>query len=60
MVVDDQPVGRGDAWRLSTIKVSAGNHQIMSMTGDTFGLMVYAYDDYVSYAYPGGMNLEKR
>ena len=60
LVVDDQPVGRGDAWRLSTIKVSAGNHQIMSMTGDTFGLMVYAYDDYVSYAYPGGMNLEKR
>ncbi len=60
LVVDDQPIGRGDAWRLSTIKVSAGNHQILSMTGDTFGLMVYAYDDYVSYAYPGGMNLEKR
>ena len=50
----------GDAWQVTIVKVSAGPHQIVSLTGDTFGLMVYAYDDYVSYAYPGGMNLEKR
>ncbi len=39
-------------------EVSDGPHRI---AGDQpFGILVYAYDDYVSYAYTGGQNIIKR
>lgn len=40
------------------IPVTDGAHTIEAAT--SFGLIVYAYDNYVSYAYPGGLNLSKR
>jgi hypothetical protein len=56
---EDIPIGSG-AWRLTILKISPGAHDIQSLSGDRFGIMVYAYDDYVSYAYPGGMDLTKQ
>jgi hypothetical protein len=56
---EDIPIGSG-AWRLTIVKLAAGAHDIKSLSGDRFGIMVYAYDDYVSYAYPGGMDLTKQ
>jgi len=40
------------------IPVTDGAHTIEAST--SFGLVVYAYDAFVSYAYPGGLNLSKR
>ncbi len=38
------------------VPVADGAHRI---SGDTpFGILVYAYDDFVSYAYTGGLNLD--
>ena len=40
------------------ITLTDGGHRIH---GDKpFGILVYAFDDYVSYAFTGGLNLEKR
>ena len=58
--VDSEPVGRENRWALTIIKVGEGAHSIQSLTGDRFGIMAYAYDDYVSYAFPGGLDLAKR
>ena len=35
-----------------------GSHTIVGQS--PFGILVYAYDNYVSYAYTGGLNLTKR
>lgn len=40
------------------LEVDPGPHRISSELG--FGIVVYGYDDYVSYAYTGGLNLTKR
>jgi len=58
--VDSEPVGRENRWALTIVGVGAGAHSIESMTLDRFGIMAYAYDDYVSYAFPGGLDLAKR
>ena len=58
--VDSQPIGSGGAWVLTIVRLGAGQHSIESMTMERFGIMAYAYDDYVSYAFPGGLDLEKR
>jgi hypothetical protein len=47
------------AWHRTVVRVPAGAHQARDMTRNAFGLMVHAYDDNVSYAYPGGMNMTK-
>ncbi|MBM64771.1 MAG: hypothetical protein CMH55_00890 [Myxococcales bacterium] len=41
------------------LRVDDGPHVIESAGGDRFGLMVYAFDSHVSYAYPGGLDLTK-
>ena len=58
--VDSEPIGSQNRWALTIIKVGAGAHSIESMTLERFGIMAYAYDDYVSYAFPGGLDLAKR
>ena len=58
--LDSEPVGTNGRWALSIVRLGAGQHKIESLSGDRFGIMVYAYDDYVSYAFPGGLDLEKR
>jgi hypothetical protein len=35
-----------------------GRHTLVSTDGQTFGLVVYGWDRYVSYGYPGGTNLQ--
>lgn len=42
-------------WKIFTVRISAGVHRIES--AQPFQLLVYAYDDYVSYAYVGGLDL---
>ncbi len=46
------------SWRVHHVDVSPGVHRIASANGEKFGLYGYGYDCDVSYAYPGGLNLE--
>ncbi len=39
------------------LRVPDGPHRVAG--DDAFGIVVYAYDDFVSYAFTGGLNLEK-
>ena len=55
----EEPIGQSD-WHLTIVEVSAGPHFMSNPSGDAFGIMVYAYDRDVSYAFPGGLNLLKR
>ncbi len=48
----------GTAWVVLHIPMEDGSHKIRG--GGPFGLLSYAYDDYVSYAYTGGLDLAKR
>ena len=45
----------GQAWESFSVALEPGVHQLESE--QAFGLLVYAYDDYVSYAFPGGLDL---
>ncbi len=42
------------------IEVEAGPHRISTPNSIPFGIVSYGYDDYVSYAYTGGLDLAKR
>lgn len=48
----------GQQWDLYNIAIDPGVHRLEA--DDPFGLIVYAYDDYVSYAFPGGLDLVPR
>ena len=45
-------------WEVFQVAVTPGVHTVSAAR--RFGLLVYAYDDYVSYAFPGGLNLQPR
>jgi len=54
----------GSGFHVMTIKLARGAHSIRSVSaanpsapGDRFGIYSYGYDDYVSYAFPGGLDL---
>ena len=54
----------GSGYASMTIKLARGAHMMRSLNavnpsaeGDRFGIFSYGYDDYVSYAYPGGLDL---
>jgi hypothetical protein len=51
----DQNLARGVA--RAHIPVDPGPHTISAQ--QPFGIVVYGYDDYVSYAYTGGLNFKK-
>ena len=57
----EQPRAIGDShWVRYTIRLSDGAHRLeSSQAGVAFAASVYAFDAFVSYAYPGGMNLSK-
>ena len=51
-----RPVGSRNRFEVATLSVESGFH---TLTGDVpFGVIGYGYDCRVSYAYPGGLNLE--
>jgi hypothetical protein len=45
----------GRSWEVFVVGIEPGLHQISSE--QPFGIMVYAMDDYVSYAFVGGLDL---
>jgi hypothetical protein len=65
LVLDDSPVDLGDAVAVpgadvvfKHIPIVDGPHRVQS--DRPFGILVFAYDDFVSYAFTGGLNLRKR
>jgi hypothetical protein len=48
----------GDSWEVFSVALEPGLHRLESPR--KFGIVAYAYDDYVSYAFTGGMNLVPR
>lgn len=63
ILLDGQPVaasgfsifGSG-AWKATRIAVQPGTHTIES--SEAVGVVVYGYDDFVSYGFPGGMKIQ--
>ena len=47
-----KPFGTKKTWSVARIPVAPGKRELAGEFG--FGLMVYGYDNYVSYGYPGG------
>ena len=63
VTLDDEPVNfdggtliDNTEWKVHTVLVESGVHHLEGTL--PFGLMAYGYDCTVSYAYPGGLNLE--
>ncbi|MEE2755753.1 MAG: IgGFc-binding protein, partial [Myxococcota bacterium] len=54
---DALPVG-GSNFVFKHVALTDGPHQMTARS--PFGIVVYAYDDFVSYAFTGGLNLTKR
>lgn len=46
----------GGAWVMARFPLAAGSHSLKS--DEKIGVLVYGWDQYVSYGYPGGMNIE--
>lgn len=64
LVLDGVPVDLADAERIpgsgvayKHLSLQDGAHTLVGRAA--FGIVVYAYDDYVSYAFTGGLNLSK-
>ncbi len=65
ILLDDQPVQLNDAvpvagsiLQYKHVVIGDGVHRLQGRA--PFGIVVYAYDDFVSYAFTGGLNLTKR
>lgn len=52
-----EPVGDSGAWETAVLTVEDGFHRLDA--DEPFGLVSYGYDCHVSYAYPGGLNVEE-
>lgn len=51
-----EPIGDGANWRVMRFQIGDGVHFIESDVA--VSVIVYGYDQYVSYGYPGGLNLD--
>ena len=51
-----EPLGDPASWQVARFQIADGTHFIQSDA--PLGITVYGYDDYVSYGYPGGLNLD--
>jgi hypothetical protein len=47
-----------ETWDIYNVAIEDGYHTMSSE--QRFGIVVYAYDDYVSYAFPGGLDLQPK
>ena len=55
---DFEPIGTGTFSAIRFL-IDDGSHEIVSTNpGDKIGVIVYGYDQYVSYGYPGGLDLK--
>jgi hypothetical protein len=52
-----KPVGATPGWATAIVPVTDGFHKLEADV--PFGIVSYGYDCRVSYAYPGGLNLEE-
>lgn len=53
---DWETVGSGEAWQIARFPIGDGVHFILA--DQPVAIIVYGYDQYVSYGYPGGLNLD--
>ncbi len=51
-----EPIGDGREWKTARWAISDGTHFIEA--DEPIAVIVYGYDQYVSYGYPGGLNLD--
>ncbi|MEE2757853.1 MAG: IgGFc-binding protein [Myxococcota bacterium] len=51
-----EPVGDGSEWRVARFQIGDGVHFLDA--DQPISVIVYGYDQYVSYGYPGGLNLD--
>ncbi len=65
ILLDDAAINLGDATPVpgtnrvfKHIEIADGQHRVAG--NRPFGILVFAFDDFVSYAFTGGLNLEKR
>ncbi|MCB9541755.1 MAG: IgGFc-binding protein [Myxococcales bacterium] len=54
--VEWEPIGDGAEWKIARFAIGDGVHFIRS--SEPVSVIVYGYDQYVSYGYPGGLNLD--
>ena len=55
-ISDWEPIGDPASWQSARFQIADGTHFIQ---GDVpLGVTVYGYDQYVSYGYPAGLNLD--
>ena len=50
-----EPIGESLMWQVARFPIGDGVHLLVA--DEPVGVMVYGYDSYVSYGYPGGLNL---
>ncbi len=50
-----EPVGDSLMWQVARFPIGDGVHLLVA--DEPIGVLVYGYDSYVSYGYPGGLNL---
>jgi len=59
LVEEERRIGDSD-WYRTVVRLGPGGHFVTDLLQEPFGINVHAYNEFVSYAYPGGMNLTKQ
>jgi hypothetical protein len=59
LVEQERQIG-ASRWYRTVVRLGPGGHFVSDLLQEPFGINVHAYNEFVSYAYPGGMNLTKQ